>query len=58
MELTIKINLDNDAYKENMTAELTDQLNDLIRKTNWGDESGIIHDSNGNKTGFWSIENE
>lgn len=58
MELTIKINLDNDAYQVDMVQELKDNFADLVTKINWDDENGIIRDSNGNKVGFWNIEGE
>lgn len=61
MELTIKIKLDNDAYVSNerlANAELMENLMLIINKMSWGDTNGVVIDSNGNKTGYWDIEEE
>ena len=56
MELTIKIKLDNDAYQVGMETELREHFESVISKINQDDASGILFDSNGNKTGWWDIE--
>lgn len=58
MELIIKINMDNDAYKQNEVFEIQENLNDVMRKIVWGDTNGIVLDSNGNKTGYFEINDE
>lgn len=57
MKLNIEINLDNSAYKYN-PAEIKENLDTIAIRLSWGDESGIVFDSNGNKTGYWSIDDE
>lgn len=57
MQLSIEINLDNSAYKDN-PEEIQENLEGIIVKLNWGNTDGIIFDSNGNKTGYWRIDNE
>ena len=57
MQLSIEINLDNAAYKDN-PEEIQENLEGIIVKLNWSDTDGIIFDSNGNKTGYWRIDNE
>ena len=54
MKLIIEITLDNEAYRHG-EGELTENLENIIKKLNWGDDTGIVFDSNGNKTGEWSI---
>ena len=61
MKLTIEINMDNDAYATNermANAELTENLMLIINKMSWGDTTGVVFDSNGNKTGYWDIDTE
>lgn len=57
MQLKIEINLDNSAY-ENVGAELGENLADIIDRIGMAAMSGTIHDTNGNKTGYWRIEND
>jgi len=57
MQLNIEIKLDNEAY-ENLGWELGDNLSDIIERIGVGAKSGTVHDSNGNTTGQWSIDND
>ena len=57
MHLNIDIKLDNSAY-DNLGWELGDNLQDVIERIGLGSKSGTIHDSNGNKTGQWRIDDE
>ncbi len=57
MQLNIKITLDNAAY-ENGREELAQNLDFIIAALLSGRDSGKVHDSNGNKTGFFEIEGE
>lgn len=57
MEFNLKINLNNASYKDN-PEELQENLENIIVKIKWGDTTGIVFDSNGNKTGHWNIEEE
>ena len=57
MHLNIDIKLDNSAY-DNLGWELGDNLSDIIERIGVGAKSGTIHDSNGNKTGYWRISDE
>lgn len=56
MELNIKINLDNDAYADLMGWQLGENLQDVIERIGLGAKSGTVHDTNGNKTGYWMID--
>ena len=57
MEFIIKINLDNDAYQgENMAREIAENLDFITGAVLAGRSNGIIHDSNGNKTGNFEIK--
>jgi hypothetical protein len=56
MEFTLKIRLDNDAYQgENMTREIAKNLDFITGAILAGRRSGIIHDSNGHKSGIFEI---
>jgi hypothetical protein len=56
MEFNLKINLDNSAYEdENQPFELAENLDFIIGSILGGVKSGIVHDSNGNKTGNFEI---
>lgn len=57
MHLNIDIKLDNSAY-DNLGWELGDNLQDVIERIGLGSKSGTIHDSNGNKTGYWLIKED
>ena len=57
MKLTIEINLDNAAYGDLLGYELGENLQYVIGRIGHGIKDGSIHDTNGNKTGYWSIEN-
>jgi hypothetical protein len=58
MKLTLEINLDNDAYLVDYINEINENVANMLMKIKWGDDNGIIHDSNGNKSGFWNIDEE
>jgi hypothetical protein len=57
MELSIKINLDNDAYQGDYERgiELANNLHSISENILRGNVSGIVRDSNGNKTGIFEI---
>lgn len=54
MHLNIDIKLDNSAY-DNLGWELGDNLSDIIERIGVGAKSGTVHDTNGNKSGYWRI---
>lgn len=54
MQLEIKINLENAAY-DDVGWELGENLQTIIDKIGLGAMSGSVHDTNGNKTGYWLI---
>lgn len=58
MELTVKINLDNAAYDDLLGWQLGENLQDVIERIGLGAKSGTVHDTNGNKTGYWIIKND
>lgn len=58
MQLKIEINLDNAAYGDLLGYELGENLSDVIERIGVGAKSGTIHDSNGNKTGYWLIKGD
>ena len=58
MKLTIEINLDNDAYQGRQAEELGENLARIIESLSFGGGSGTVHDTNGNKTGYWRITND
>lgn len=58
MELNIKINLDNAAYEDLLGWQLGENLQDVIERIGLGAKSGIVNDTNGNKTGYWEIKND
>ena len=58
MNLKIEINLDNDAYVDLLGWQLGENLQDVIERIGLGAKSGTVHDTNGNKTGYWRIEDE
>lgn len=53
MRLNIEINLDNEAYQDTLGWQLGENLQDVIERIGLGAKSGIVHDTNGNKTGHW-----
>jgi len=56
MEFSVKIMLNNDAYfGENMPRELAENLDFITGAILAGRTNGAVHDSNGNKTGFFEI---
>ena len=56
MEFNLKINLDNSAYEgENQAQELAENLDFIIGAILSGKNSGIVRDSNWNKTGNFEI---
>lgn len=58
MKLNIEINLDNDAYGDLLGWELGENLQYVIERIGHGIKDGSIHDTNGNTTGQWRIDNE
>ena len=57
MKFTLNINLDNAAYQDDyINDELSCNLDFIIGAILCNKKEGIVHDSNGNKTGAWSIE--
>jgi hypothetical protein len=58
MQLKIEINLDNDSYQGRQAEELGENLEKIITALSFGGGSGTIHDSNGNKTGYWLIKED
>ena len=58
MKFTLLIDLDNDAWHDDEAISLNaigDALSD-VRKALWsGCDSGKIYDTNGNKSGEWSV---
>lgn len=58
MNLKIDINLDNSAYDDLLGWQLGENLQDVIERIGLGAKSGTVHDTNGNKTGYWIIKNE
>jgi len=53
MRLNIEINLDNEAYQDTLGWQLGENLQGIIESIGVGSRSGTIHDTNGNKTGYW-----
>ena len=58
MKLIIEINLDNEAYRDTLGWELGENLQYVIERIGHGVKDSSIHDTNGNKTGYWRIDNE
>jgi hypothetical protein len=58
MKLLLEINLDNAAYQDDLMGELNSQFMSVLNKIAIDDDSGVIFDTNGNKTGTWSIYEE
>jgi hypothetical protein len=57
MEFNLKINVDNDAYRNQaIQYQLIDNLKDIIAKLEEGCDWGIVRDVNGNQVGEWDIE--
>ena len=57
MEFTLNINLDNAAYQDDyMAEELSSNLEFIVGAILSNKTDGIVRDSNGNKTGSWSIK--
>lgn len=57
MQLNIEIKLNNSAY-DNLGYELGDNLSEIIERIGVGAKSGTVYDNNGNKTGYWRINDE
>jgi hypothetical protein len=57
MKLIIEINLDNEAY-DNLGWELGENIEYVISRIGQGTKDSTIYDTNGNKTGYWRIDNE
>jgi hypothetical protein len=55
MKLSIQINLDNAAYQDDLMGELNSQFMMVLNRIAIDDDTGVIFDTNGNKTGAWSI---
>ena len=55
MKLLLEINLDNAAYQDDLMGELNIQFMTVLNRIAIDDDSGVIFDTNGNKTGTWSI---
>ena len=58
MQLKIEINLDNEAYQDTLGWELGENLQYVIERIGQGIKDSSIYDTNGNKTGYWRIDNE
>jgi len=58
MNLKIEINLDNEAYGDLLGWELGENLQYVIERIGLGAKSGTVHDTNGNKTGYWLIKED
>ena len=58
MKLMIEINLDNEAYQDTLGWELGENLQYVIERIGQGIKDSSIYDTNGNKTGYWRIDNE
>lgn len=58
MQLNIEINLDNEAYTDLLGWQLGENLQDVIERIGLGSKSGTVHDTNGNKTGYWMIKGD
>jgi hypothetical protein len=59
MEFNLKINVDNDAYKNQaIQYQLIDNLKDIIAKLEDACDWGTVKDVNGNTVGEWSLEHE
>jgi hypothetical protein len=59
MKLLIEIEMDNDAFVgNNAPLETIACLHKVIQGLGNIDTSGLIHDTNGNKVGWWDIETE
>ena len=55
MKLILEINLDNAAYQDDLMGELNSQFMTVLNRIAIDDDTGVIFDTNGNKTGTWSI---
>lgn len=55
MQLSIEINLDNEAYGDLLGYELGENLQAIIERIGHGIKHGLVFDTNGNKTGQWRI---
>ena len=59
MKLLIEIEMDNDAFVgNNAPLETIACLHKVIQGLGNIDTSGLIYDTNGNKVGWWDIEEE
>jgi hypothetical protein len=59
MEFNLKINVDNDAYKNQaIQYQLIDNLKDIIAKLEDANDWGTVKDVNGNTVGEWSLDHE
>lgn len=59
MEFNLKINIDNDAYRNQaIQYQLIDNLKDIISKLEDANDWGTVKDVNGNTVGEWSLDHE
>ena len=58
MKISIKFNLDNDAFQDDgelCLESVAIQLRQIAEEVQWGTIDGIVRDLNGNTVGKWSI---
>ncbi len=58
-ECNIKFNTDNASFREydgDLNIETSNILKDILSKINQDINEGILHDTNGNKIGQWSVD--
>jgi len=58
MKLSLEINLDNAAYHDDLMGELNTQFMSILNHIAIDDDTGVVFDSNGNKTGTWTISED
>jgi len=58
MKLSLEINLDNAAYRDDLMGELNSQFMSILNHIAIDDDTGVIFDTNGNKTGTWTISED
>jgi hypothetical protein len=58
MKLLLEINLDNAAYQDDLMGELNSQFMSILNRIAIDDDTGVVFDTNGNKTGTWSISED
>lgn len=57
MEFNLKINVDNDAYRNQAVQyQLIDNLKDIIAELDQACDWGTVRDVNGNTVGEWSLD--